>query len=178
MNPDRRRELEALVERAATRSDCRRLGAWLDAAGGTWKKDLAALARERGVALPEEAALWSGKRLIRRARARETTSRIRSNPIRRDEAFVCAACGRDVTPGGSRVRDHCPYCLVSLHVDRVPGDREADCGGRLIAVGLELVGGNEVIGYRCSRCDTRNRVRAHPDDDRRALEALASREGG
>ncbi len=47
------------------------------------------------------------------------------------EAFVCKVCGRTVPPegAGSEYRNHCPYCLSSLHLDTVPGDRAAGCGG-------------------------------------------------
>ena len=46
-----------------------------------------------------------------------------------DSGFVCANCGREVPPLGYSSRNHCPYCLCSLHVDVNPGDRAADCGG-------------------------------------------------
>ena len=47
------------------------------------------------------------------------------------ESFTCKVCGRLVTPegAGSSHRNHCPYCLSSLHVDIEPGDRASDCGG-------------------------------------------------
>ena len=45
-------------------------------------------------------------------------------------AFVCQHCGRQVLPltNGS-FRDHCPFCLFSLHVDEQVGDRMSDCRG-------------------------------------------------
>ena len=45
-----------------------------------------------------------------------------------DEAFTCKHCGRLVVPegAGSDHRNHCPYCLCSVHLDNAPGDREAD----------------------------------------------------
>ena len=51
--------------------------------------------------------------------------------IMRNETFTCHKCGKDVTlhPTGS-ARNHCPYCLYSLHVDtESPGDRASDCHG-------------------------------------------------
>ena len=30
---------------------------------------------------------------------------------------------------GKSSRDHCPFCLCSLHLDVNPGDRASDCGG-------------------------------------------------
>ena len=41
-----------------------------------------------------------------------------------DEVFVCKNCGREVVPmgAGSDHRNHCPYCLHSVHLDNEPGD--------------------------------------------------------
>ena len=38
--------------------------------------------------------------------------------------FICQHCGKEVLPltDGS-YRNHCPFCLYSLHVDITPGDR-------------------------------------------------------
>lgn len=41
-------------------------------------------------------------------------------------AFICQNCKREVLPipNGS-YRNHCPFCLFSLHVDgEIPGDRK------------------------------------------------------
>ncbi len=46
-------------------------------------------------------------------------------------AFVCQNCKREVLPiqNGS-YRNHCPFCLFSLHVDgEVPGDRKKQLQG-------------------------------------------------
>lgn len=45
-----------------------------------------------------------------------------------DDTFQCKACGRTVVAqgAGSEHRNHCPNCLVSLHVDDEPGNRAAD----------------------------------------------------
>lgn len=50
-----------------------------------------------------------------------------------NESFTCKVCGRLVVPNGagSDHRNHCPYCLTSMHLDIEPGDREADCGGAM-----------------------------------------------
>ena len=120
------------------------------------------LAGERGVPFDSD---WSGKKLVRATLAREAGSRIRSNPIHRDESFRCKSCGLDVSLGGAQVRDHCPSCLRGLHVDCTPGDRAADCGGILEPTKFELSGqAGVVIHYRCRRCKYEWRGRAHPDD--------------
>jgi len=171
-----REALKALLTGASEgRRALKRLGAELDARGPGWKAGLVALAGERGVVLPAEAAGWPGKKLLRRAQGRDAEARVRRNPIRRDEAFTCAHCGAGAAPGGARVRDHCPACLCSLHVDEVPGDRAADCAGVLDPIGLEVAAGESVIRYRCRRCGAERRCRAHPGDDPTALAALSAR---
>ncbi len=175
-----RKRVAALLEAARTRADWKRLGAWLDdEEGHALREPLLVEARRRGADLPDEAASWPGKRLIRRARGAEAAARVRRNPIVIDEAFCCEHCGREVPPGGGRVRDHCPVCLRSKHVDVVPGDRAADCGGLMDPVALELGGrAQAVIRYRCRSCGYEHRNRAaldvDPPDDPEQLRRLAA----
>ena len=60
----------------------------------------------------------------------------RHNPC--NDSFTCKVCDRLVVPqgAGSDHRNHCPYCLSSQHLDIEPGDREADCGGAMEAIGV------------------------------------------
>ena len=55
-----------------------------------------------------------------------------------DDSFTCRVCGRPVVLAGAGIdhRNHCPNCLSSLHVDDEPGDRAADCGGIMDAIGV------------------------------------------
>lgn len=168
-----------LLARARSRGDIKRLGAWLDEqADPGLRQAVVAAGRARGADLPEEAADWPGKRLIRAALAREEAARVATNPTARDEAFTCAHCGLDVPPHGRTARDHCPRCLRSLHVDVVPGDRASDCGGILDPIGLEVRAGASRLRFRCRRCGAEkvNRALADgvPPDDPVAL-ALVSR---
>ena len=118
------------------------------------------------------------KRLLRWALGREDEARRPGNPPRRDEAFVCARCGAGASPGGARVRDHCPACLHGLHVDGlVPGDRAAACGGLLTPTGLERRGEELVLTHTCAVCGVVRRVRAHPEDDPATLRALSASSG-
>jgi hypothetical protein len=104
------------------------------------------------------------ERLLRRARGADALAQIRTNPIHRNEGFVCASCGAEVPPApGSAVRNHCPACLCSLHVDgAVPGDRASSCHGVMRPVALEMTGGPVVV-QRCARCGHERRNRLHPD---------------
>jgi DNA-directed RNA polymerase subunit RPC12/RpoP len=164
---DLRREAAALIEAATTRGAIKRLAAQLDQ-DPALRNAVLAEGNARGADLPEDAADWPAARLLRRARAREGASQVRRNPIRRDEGFVCTHCGAAVPPAGVTARDHCPRCLRSLHVDVVPGDRAASCGGVMDPVGAELVAGLAVLRYRCRRCGAAHRVKAlvdGPDPD-------------
>ena len=124
------------------------------------RAELVAFVTARGVEVEPE---MSVKRLVRAALGRSADAQVRKNPIHRDEAFTCAHCCAAVPPGGAPVRDHCPRCLRGLHVDVIPGDRAAGCGGVLDPVGFERRP-EVVIQYRCRRCIHTFQVRAHPDD--------------
>lgn len=55
-----------------------------------------------------------------------------------NKQFICAQCGQDVMAlknGG--YRNHCPFCLGSVHVDNKPGDRKNACNGLMIACRLK-----------------------------------------
>ena len=158
--PDPLSEVASLVDAARSRGAMKSLGQRVDQ-DAVLRSQLVALARRRGAEVAED---WPGKKLVRVARAREAESRVRTNPIRRDQSFVCLHCGKEVTAGGGHVRDHCPFCLRSRHVDHTPGDRAADCGGLYDPVSLERSHGEVVIGYRCRKCGKSWRGRAHADD--------------
>ena len=120
------------------------------------------LALKRGIGATTD---MKGKRLVKALLDRTEKAQVRSNPIHRDEEFVCIHCNRLVAMGGAQVRDHCPFCLHGRHVDVVPGDREAKCGGLLVPKDFSIEGrAGVVIHYRCERCNHAFRVRAHPED--------------
>ena len=88
-----------------------------------------------------------------------------------DCSFTCANCGRQVEPMGSSSRNHCPFCLCSLHVDINPGDRANPCGGILRPVrALPDPKRGFIIIHRCDKCGTEVRNKAaheakvQPDD--------------
>jgi hypothetical protein len=68
--------------------------------------------------------------------------------------FICALCYKQVLPlqNGS-YRNHCPFCLGSVHVDNIPGDRKNPCKGIMIACGLIQKGkkGWQLI-HKCQQC--------------------------
>lgn len=92
--------------------------------------------------------------------------------------FFCRHCGRPVSISapGTRHRNHCPYCLWSLHLDRAPGDRSAGCGGPMEPIAVWVRGGGEwALVHRCHECGALKSNRLAGDDDALALVSLAVR---
>lgn len=88
-----------------------------------------------------------------------------------DDGFICAHCGRQVEPLGYSSRNHCPFCLWSLHVDILPGDRANECGGELEPIRVEPdAKKGYIIVTKCRKCGEIRRCRAalkaktQPDD--------------
>ena len=172
---DQQARAAALLDQARSRGEIKRLAADLEA-DPALRTAVIEEGRRRGARLPEDCSDWPAKRLLRVARGLEAPSRQRKNPVARDEAFACMQCGAAVGPHGRTARDHCPVCLHSQHVDRVPGDRAADCGGLLVPVSAERRGEDWILHYRCAACGESRRNRAlldgEPPDDWTAIVAL------
>ena len=71
-----------------------------------------------------------------------------------NNAFICLNCIKEVAPlTNDSYRNHCPYCLYSLHVDNVIGDRQNSCSGFMKPVGVIY---NSKKGYqivhKCLKC--------------------------
>lgn len=68
--------------------------------------------------------------------------------------FICTNCKNHVLPleNGS-YRNHCPFCLASIHVDNKPGDRKSLCRGLMIPCKLIYKGnkGWQII-HKCKKC--------------------------
>ncbi|MEW1638525.1 RNHCP domain-containing protein [Streptomyces sp. NPDC093801] len=97
----------------------------------------------------------------------------------RADAFRCTSCRLDVSldAPGTAHRNHCPNCLASLHVDRkVPGDRDADCRGRMEALGMSVrPDGEWMLIHQCAACGELSANRIAGDDNPLALVRLALR---
>lgn len=177
--PGKRQPTIAMLLAARSRGEIKRWGAFLDSEGRHLRTDLVVAARRGGVAVPDAALAHDGKRLLRLCLARADAAQVRVNPVAVDESFVCANCSHPVPIGGRRPRDHCPRCLHGQHVDRVPGDRAANCGGELLPIGVEHPGKGWMILYRCAKCGESRRNRflddvADPDSEV-LLRALVAR---
>lgn len=78
-----------------------------------------------------------------------------------DNGFVCAHCGKKVEPLGYTSRNHCPFCLWSLHLDINPGDRSCTCGGQMQPVKVETdAKKGYIIVHRCLSCGEIHRNKA------------------
>ncbi len=144
-----------------SRGDIKRAGAEVDG-DPALRLRLEDLAHKRGIDVD---ASWTGKRLVRALLDRAEQAQRIGNPTKIDEPFTCTHCGRDVPRHGRTARDHCPFCLRSLHVDVIPGDRAADCGGLLDPIGLEIRHNEPVITFRCRTCGATKVNRAATDGD-------------
>ena len=82
-----------------------------------------------------------------------------------DEEFICLNCGEEVPKLYYSSRDHCPYCLYSLHVDINPGDRQNTCKGLLEPIDIEKYKDTYKIIYRCQSCGQLHKNIMAKDDD-------------
>jgi DNA-directed RNA polymerase subunit RPC12/RpoP len=97
--------------------------------------------------------------------------------INKDETyFICAHCGAPVNTWapGTRQRNHCPYCLHSIHIDITPGDRRELCRGLMEPIGLwARSGGDMALLHRCKTCGALRSNRLAGDDDEDRLRQIA-----
>jgi hypothetical protein len=96
----------------------------------------------------------------------------------KEKQFTCRHCGRSVslTAPGTEHRNHCPWCLRSVHLDKSAGDRAAACGATMEPIAISVRRGKEwVIIHRCNGCGALKENRIAGDDNELALLSLAVR---
>ncbi len=87
-----------------------------------------------------------------------------------DSGFICAGCGKEVAPLGYTSRNHCPYCLCSLHADENPGDRLSTCRGLMRPISAEPDPKKGfIITHQCTVCGAVRRNKSARDDNRALL---------
>ncbi|MEU2385752.1 RNHCP domain-containing protein [Streptomyces sp. NPDC012461] len=127
--------------------------------------------------MPRRTRSGAGDGRMRRAQRPKRVPRGRDG--QRADGFRCAGCRLDVSMDapGTAHRNHCPSCLVSLHVDRrVPGDRASDCRGRMEALGVSTrPDGEWMLIHQCRSCGELSVNRIAGDDNALALVRLAVR---
>lgn len=92
-----------------------------------------------------------------------------------DQGFICNNCGKKVAPLKYTSRDHCPYCLYSMHVDIYPGDRANECCGVLKPIGLEINNKGYVIIYKCEKCGSIKKNKSAIDDNYEKIVELSTK---
>ena len=93
-----------------------------------------------------------------------------------DEGFNCKACGKFITVRdcGTNNRNHCPHCLSSIHLDNIPVDRSADCGGIMEPISIYVrPDGEWALIHRCKKCGELKINRIAADDNEYLLLSLA-----
>lgn len=85
----------------------------------------------------------------------------------KNQHFNCQKCLKQVDPlrNGS-YRNHCPFCLTSLHVDKkAPGDRESSCLGLMNPIDLHFNSkkGWQIL-HQCVRCGVEKYNKVAVDD--------------
>ena len=104
--------------------------------------------------------------------------RMRPRPPAEEAAFFCEHCHQAV-PGrapGTEHRNHCPYCLWSVHVDMKPGDRRSGCRGGMEPIAVSARNDGEwSLVHRCQACGKVATNRIAGDDNELALLSLAVR---
>ncbi len=102
--------------------------------------------------------------------------------VKNDESFVCINCGKIVEKLNYTSRDHCNYCLYSLHVDITPGDRANECKGLLVPINVvETSNKGKVIIYKCKKCGKEVKNIVAKDDSEEEIYKIISnysRQGG
>ena len=94
-----------------------------------------------------------------------------------DNGFICEVCKKEVSPLHYTSRNHCPYCLSSLHVDVMPGDRKNTCRGVLRPVQtLPDAKKGFIIVFRCEKCGEIVRNKCADDDNTSLLLKLTNPE--
>ena len=82
-----------------------------------------------------------------------------------DESFSCLVCNHQVEPLKYTARDHCPFCLYSIHIDNLPGDRQNPCHGLLQPIDIEQKRGELKIIYKCNKCGQIKKNKVAQDDN-------------
>jgi len=92
--------------------------------------------------------------------------------------FNCLNCNKLIPEEamGTKNRNHCPFCLYSLHVDIESGDRKCECRGLMEPIGLTFKEegfdkygkkkqGEIMLIHRCVKCNHISINRIAGDDD-------------
>ena len=101
----------------------------------------------------------------------------KSQRVDSEKQFVCRHCGRTVNEEapGTKHRNHCPWCLRSVHLDIDAGDRSSSCNGIMEPIAVSVRRGEWILIHRCLKCGNLKANRIAGDDNEVALLSLAVR---
>ncbi|WP_157419823.1 RNHCP domain-containing protein [Actinomadura kijaniata] len=109
---------------------------------------------------------------------RTSTDPARTGAIPRAGTFECLRCGLTVTrlgPDGD-VRNHCPSCLHSQHVEDHVRGGPAECRGRMSPIAIAVLRNDDwMVIHRCTRCDELTSSPVCRDDNQLILMRMAVR---
>lgn len=83
------------------------------------------------------------------------------------QSFICENCGKKVPlkAPGTKNRNHCPYCLYSVHIDNTPGDRQSKCMSIMKPIGkMYKPDREELLVHKCMKCGFIRKNRIAGDD--------------
>lgn len=87
-----------------------------------------------------------------------------------DSGFVCQNCGKSVQPLLVSSRNHCPFCLHSIHIDINPGDRNNDCKGLMMPIAVEINSNKgKVLVFKCLKCGEIKKNKVAQDDSEKVI---------
>ncbi len=90
--------------------------------------------------------------------------------VKNDNEFICFNCHKKIEKLKYTSRDHCNFCLYSLHVDIKPGDRANECKGLLVPINVvDTSKKGKVIIYKCSKCGQEVKNIVADDDDKEQI---------
>ncbi|MDP2649338.1 MAG: RNHCP domain-containing protein [bacterium] len=106
-----------------------------------------------------------------------------------EKDFICINCNKKIIDSlemGTRNRNHCPFCLYSLHADEnAAGDRKSTCHGSMVPIGLTFKlekpdkykedVGEIMLVHRCTKCGKISINRIAGDDDTEKIMQLVAR---
>ena len=92
-----------------------------------------------------------------------------------DSGFICQNCKKTVEPLIYSSRNHCPFCLHSVHLDIMPGDRLNNCGGILEPFLTQPdLKKDWIINFKCLSCGEQVRNKSASDDNKSLLIKLTN----
>lgn len=92
---------------------------------------------------------------------------LRKNPIAINESFRCKNCKKINPKAEKTCRNHCRFCMFSMHVDQsIPGDRSSKCFGLMEPAFIDYEGkkGYQIM-HHCIKCGKAILNKLANDDD-------------